>query len=185
MSSARLDPAVREGMQADIEDMDGIINQFLDFARDAAAEAPQARADLNALVEMLVDRYRRRGQPVEAHLAQLPPLKLKPMAVQRMVTNLVDNALRYGGGPVEIETGREGEMAVLKVLDRGPGIPEQEVERVMQPFTRLEQARSDMQGAGLGLAIVDRVARMHGGEVRLAPRSGGGLEARVELPVAG
>jgi two-component system osmolarity sensor histidine kinase EnvZ len=185
MSSARLDPAVCEGMQADIEDMDGIINQFLDFARDATAEAPQARSDLNALVESLVERYRRRGQPVEARLAQLPPLDLKPMAVQRMITNLVDNALRYGGGPVEIETGREGAMAVLKVLDRGPGIPEQEVERVMQPFTRLEQARSDVQGAGLGLAIVDRVARLHGGGVRLAPRSGGGLEARVELPVTG
>lgn len=185
MSSGHIDPAVREGMQADIEDMDSIINQFLDFARDAAAETPEARANLNALVESLVDRYRRRGQPVEAHLAALPPLYLKPTAVQRMITNLVDNALRYGRGLVEIETGREGDMAVLRVLDRGPGIPAQEVERVMQPFTRLEQARSDVQGAGLGLAIVDRVARMHGGELRLVPRDGGGLEARVELPLAG
>jgi two-component system osmolarity sensor histidine kinase EnvZ len=105
------------------------------------------------------------------------------MAMQRMITNLVDNALRYGAGSVEIETSQDGAVAVLKVLDRGPGIPEQDVERVMQPFTRLDQARSDVQGAGLGLAIVDRVARMHGGRVQLAQRQGGGLEARVELPV--
>lgn len=187
MSSERLDPGVCDGMLADIEDMDGIVSQFLDFARDAATEAPQAHADLNALVETLVDRYRRRGESVEARLSHVPPLRLKPMAMQRMIVNLVDNALRYGNGPVEIETQAtpEGDMVVLKVLDRGPGIPSAEVERVMQPFTRLEQARSDVQGAGLGLAIVDRVARMHGGEVRLSPRSGGGLEARVELPVAG
>lgn len=183
MSRDGIDPDVREGMQADIEDMDGIINQFLDFAREAAAELPQASADLNALVQSLAERYRRRGQPVQTHLSELPPLDLKPMAVQRMITNLVDNALRYGAGDVEIETARDGAVAVIKVLDRGPGIPEQEVDRVMQPFTRLEQARSDVQGAGLGLAIVDRVARMHGGRVRLAPRAGGGLEARVELPM--
>ena len=183
LSRAGIDPSVREGMQADIEDMDAIINQFLDFAREAAAEQPQARADLNALVQALADRYRRRGQPVQTQLSALPPLELKPMAMQRMITNLVDNALRYGAGDVEIETSQDGAVAVLKVLDRGPGIPEQDVERVMQPFTRLDQARSDVQGAGLGLAIVDRVARMHGGRVQLAQRQGGGLEVRVELPV--
>ncbi len=183
LSREGIDPSVREGMQADIEDMDAIINQFLDFAREAAAEQPQARADLNALVQALADRYCRRGQPVQTQLTALPPLELKPMAMQRMITNLVDNALRYGAGSVEIETSQDGAVAVLKVLDRGPGIPEQDVERVMQPFTRLDQARSDVQGAGLGLAIVDRVARMHGGRVQLAQRQGGGLEARVELPV--
>ncbi|MFN9389359.1 MAG: ATP-binding protein [Betaproteobacteria bacterium] len=183
LSRAGIDPSVREGMQADIEDMDAIINQFLDFAREAAAEQPQARADLNALVQALADRYRRRGHPEQTQLSALPPLELKPMAMQRMITNLVDNALRYGAGDVEIETSQDGAVAVLKVLDRGPGIPEQDVERVMQPFTRLDQARSDVQGAGLGLAIVDRVARMHGGRVQLAQRQGGGLEVRVELPV--
>jgi two-component system osmolarity sensor histidine kinase EnvZ len=183
MSRDHLDPQAREGMVQDIEDMDAIINQFLDFAREGANEITDPRADLNGMVSALADRYEKRGEPVKTKLASLPTLPLKPLAVQRMITNLVDNALRYGAGDVEIETARENGAAVLRVLDRGPGIPEQEVDRVMQPFTRLEAARSDSGGAGLGLAIVDRVARMHGGHVRLAPRAGGGLEARVDLPL--
>ncbi len=183
MSRDDLDPLSREGMVHDIEDMDAIINQFLDFAREGANETTEPHADLNSMVRSLAERYEKRGEPVKTHLTSLPPLPLKPLAVQRMITNLVDNALRYGAGDVEIETVREGKAAVLRVLDRGPGIPEQEIERVMQPFTRLEAARSEPGGAGLGLAIVDRVARMHGGYVALAPRTGGGLEARVNLPL--
>ena len=71
---------------------------------------------------------------------------------------------------------------MVRVLDRGPGIPEEEVSRVMQPFTRLEASRAGGNGSGLGLAIVERAARMHGGNVRLLRRDGGGLEVRVELP---
>lgn len=183
ISREQLDPNAREGMVQDIEDMDAIVNQFLDFAREGANESTDPGADLNAMVRSLAERYEKRGEPVRTRLGALPPLPLKPLAVQRMITNLVDNALRYGAGDVEIETAREGDAAVLSVLDRGPGIPEQEIQRVMQPFTRLEAARGEPGGAGLGLAIVDRVARMHGGHVTLAPRSGGGLEARVDLPL--
>ena len=183
MSREELEPAAREGMVHDIEDMDAIINQFLDFAREGANEHTDPSADLNGMVRTLAERYEKRGEPVKTRLESLPPLPLKPLAVQRMITNLVDNALRYGAGDVEIETAREGKAAVLRVLDRGPGIPEQEIDRVMQPFTRLEAARSEPGGAGLGLAIVDRVARMHGGYVTLARRKGGGLEARVDLPL--
>jgi two-component system osmolarity sensor histidine kinase EnvZ len=75
--------------------------------------------------------------------------------------------------------------AAIEVLDRGPGIPPDEVERLRQPFTRLETARSGKGGSGLGLAIVDRIARMHGGTLELEPRPGGGLVARVVLPGAG
>jgi two-component system osmolarity sensor histidine kinase EnvZ len=94
----------------------------------------------------------------------------------------VDNALRHGRGEVEIVTASEGNNAVLEVLDRGPGIPAADAERMLQPFTRLDAARSGT-GTGLGLAIVERVARMHGGRVQLLPRDGGGLRARVELPL--
>jgi two-component system osmolarity sensor histidine kinase EnvZ len=71
---------------------------------------------------------------------------------------------------------------VIEVLDRGPGIPQEESENMLQPFTRLDRARST-SGSGLGLAIVDRIARLHGGSVRLLAREGGGLRARVELPI--
>ncbi|MBI2509392.1 MAG: two-component sensor histidine kinase, partial [Betaproteobacteria bacterium] len=93
------------------------------------------------------------------------------------------NALRHGGSSVEVATAVEGARAVVEVLDRGPGIPPGEVEHMLQPFTRLDRARLGA-GTGLGLAIVARIARLHGGSVKLLPRDGGGLRARVELPLA-
>ncbi|MFO1318864.1 MAG: ATP-binding protein [Burkholderiales bacterium] len=183
MSRPQLGAGVVEGMEQDIEDMDAIIDQFLAFAREGSDEATDPSADLNALVAALVERYQRRGEPVTSHLDRVPPLQIKPLAMQRLITNLVDNALRYAPGPVEVETRHEGQTAVVSVLDRGPGIREADLDKATQPFTRLNDARSDTGGAGLGLAIVDRIARLHGGYLRLRPRAGGGLEARVELPI--
>lgn len=176
------DPALQEGMIQDIEDMDAIINQFLDFARESTNEPSRRGEDLNQIVASVCDRFARTGRRIQTHLGNLPPLTLKPTAMQRMVTNLVDNALRHGGGEVEVHTECEGDRAVMRVLDRGPGIPENEVSRVMQPFARLETSRAGGKGSGLGLAIVERAAKLHGGTVRLLPREGGGLEVRVELP---
>lgn len=183
MSREQLPAAVTDGMEQDIEDMDAIVNQFLDFAREGSSESTQKQANLNEIVQGLAARYEKRGEPVHVKLQSVPPIDLKPLAVQRMLTNLVENSLRYGMGAVEIETSSKDNIAIVSVMDRGPGIPAQEMDRVMQPFTRLEAARSDTTGAGLGLAIVDRIARMHGGSVQLSPRQGGGLEARVELPL--
>jgi two-component system osmolarity sensor histidine kinase EnvZ len=103
------------------------------------------------------------------------------MAVRRAVANLVDNALRYAGEPVEIETGKSDGHVLVEVRDRGPGIPPGEVERLKRPFTRLDASRSGPGGAGLGLAIVERTARAHGGALELLPREGGGLVARLVL----
>jgi len=105
----------------------------------------------------------------------------QPLAIRRAVSNLVDNALRYAGAEVEIAARREDGRVVIEVLDRGPGIPAGEVERLKRPFTRMDEARSGPGGAGLGLAIVDRIARAHGGRLELAPRAGGGLAARLSL----
>ena len=178
------DSALREGMVQDIEDIDAVISQFLDFARVSGEQSSAAETDLNELVAAALERYRRQGKSVEAKLARgLPHLMLKPLAIQRLLTNLVDNALRHGGTEVEVQTARDDGRVCLSVLDRGPGIPEQESERMLQPFTRLDDARST-SGSGLGLAIVDRIARLHGASVRLLARAGGGLEARVEFPAA-
>ena len=87
------------------------------------------------------------------------------------------------GAGAEIQTRQDEGYAVVEVLDRGPGIPATEAERMKRPFTRLEEARSGGGGSGLGLAIVDRVARMHGGTLDLLPRPGGGLVARIMLPL--
>jgi len=124
----------------------------------------------------------KQGKHVTARLRTLPPATMHAPAIQRVLTNLINNALRHGGDEVTVETAEDHGRARISVLDRGPGIPETEVERMLQPFTRLNSARSTT-GSGLGLAIVDRIVKMHNGTIRLLPRADGGLEARVELPL--
>ncbi|HXF65582.1 MAG TPA: ATP-binding protein [Burkholderiales bacterium] len=183
MLDERCDPALRAGLVRDIEDIDAAINQFLDFARANDGEALVPDCDLNAIVREACARNSRPSSGVEMRLAPLPPMSLRPLSMQRLVANLVDNALRHGGGTAEVVTAIEEGRAVIEVLDRGPGIPPGEAERMLRPFTRLDSARSEA-GTGLGLAIVERIARLHGGQVRLLAREGGGLRARVELPLA-
>ena len=177
------DAATREGISADIDEMDKIIGQFLDFARDTEGESPEP-TNINSVVLHITEPLQRRGARIELHLAELPPLMLRPLALLRLASNLINNALRHGGGtaPVEVQTRREEGRIILEVMDRGPGIPPEEAERLKQPFTRLETARTGAASAGLGLAIVDRVARGHGGRFDLLSREGGGLIARVTLP---
>jgi len=182
MLDGKGDAALRAGLVQDVEDIDAAIGQFLDFARLAAGEAAVPEGDLNAIVREVCESYARAGKAVSTRLETLPPLALRPFAVQRLIANLVDNAPRHGGPAVEVVTWPEGARAVIEVLDRGPGIQPGESERMLQPFTRLDRARST-SGTGLGLAIVDRIARLHGGSVQLLAREGGGTRARVELPL--
>ena len=182
MLDDRTDASLREGMVQDVEDIDAVITQFLDFARIAAEQSNLAELDLNELVHAVSERYQRQGKHVIARPGAVPLLKLQALAIPRLLTNLIDNALRPGGDAVEIETASDRAGVRLSVLDRGPGIPAADAERMLQPFTRLNEARST-PGSGLGLAIVDRIAKMHGGSVNLLAREGGGLEARVEFPL--
>jgi two-component system osmolarity sensor histidine kinase EnvZ len=182
MLDGKGDPALKAGLIQDVADIDAAIGQFLDFARLAEGEVAVPEGDLNAIVREVCDRYVRSGKAVSTRLESLPPLALRPTAIQRLISNLVDNALRHGGPQVEVTTRPENGRAVIEVLDRGPGIPREESENMLQPFTRLDRARST-SGSGLGLAIVDRIARLHGGSVQLLAREGGGLRARVELPI--
>jgi two-component system osmolarity sensor histidine kinase EnvZ len=176
------DAQLKAGMAADIDEMDRIIGQFLDFARAAGGE-PSQPTDLAAMAREIAARYRDSGHALTEEIGAAPEVTVRPMAVRRLVTNLVDNAFRYGGEDVRLRVEPRHRAAVIEVLDRGPGIPAGEVERLKQPFTRLETARSGKGGSGLGLAIVDRIARMHGGSFDLLPRDGGGLVARVTLPL--
>lgn len=178
------DEPMRRDMSEDIEEMDRTIGQFLDFARDPGGE-PLARADLDAIVAETIEPYRRRGAEVQfAPAGEGPFIAVRPQAIRRLVSNLIDNALRYAGAHpiVEIRTGRHDSEALIEVLDRGPGIPVEQIERLKRPFVRLEEARGGTIGAGLGLAIVDRICRAHGGRFELLPREGGGLIARVRIP---
>ena len=168
-------------MVADIDEIDAIIGQFLDFARGVTED--KAEQDLADLLDEVATHYTRVGKNVQLSCEDIPQFRFARMAVRRAVSNLVDNALRYAGEPVEIELKRAAGAALIEVRDRGPGIPPEETERLKRPFTRLEAARTGPAGAGLGLAIVERIARAHGGSLELLPRPGGGLIARLKLPL--
>lgn len=181
------DAAMHDGMVADIEEMDRIVGQFLDFARGDEFAAVEL-ADINDIVKGVVARYRAGGRDIGADLGNLPTLPLRATAVSRLLSNLIDNAFAYGRPPVDIVTRSEGQTVIVDVRDRGAGIDAREVERMKQPFTRSSPARSrddGAAGAGLGLAIVERVVRLHGGTFDLLPRDGGGTLARATFPVVG
>ncbi len=170
-----------EAMTTDIDEIDGVIGQFLDFARSETGD--KSENDLNELLDDLAGHYARLGRKVSFRHQPMPAFAFARMAVRRAVANLVDNALRYAGEPVEIRTSIADGKICIEVLDRGPGIPAGEAERLKRPFTRLDGSRAGPGGAGLGLAIVERVARAHAGALQLLPRDGGGLLARLVLAI--
>lgn len=172
----------REGMIQDISDMDSIINQFLDFVRGVEGE-PSQMVDINALLKSLFDRNTRAGRKLVLSLAPTMLVPLKPLAMQRLFGNLIDNAFNYGKSEVIITTKITAEHLIVSVLDNGPGIPQNQMSRLLKPFQRLDTARGNASGSGLGLAICDRIARLHKGKLELLNRATGGLEVRVSLPI--
>jgi two-component system osmolarity sensor histidine kinase EnvZ len=181
MLGGKVDDATRAAMVEDVEDMNAIIDQFIDFTRTETSE-PLVATDIAELVRSCAERAARGGAKVRCELEPLPLAMVRPLALQRLVDNLIANAHKHGGGDILLRTARLGDSIALSVLDRGPGIDPADVERLKQPFTRRDDARSGASGAGLGLFIANRVATLHGGRLELLPREGGGLEARLVLP---
>jgi signal transduction histidine kinase len=175
----------RERMLSTIAEMDALIGATLQFARDENAGEPRRTTDLTALLQGVVDDMRDAGFCVRMQPADPIFRECQPAALKRAVRNLLDNAVKYGGsGTVRIcRTARAVEMSVD---DEGPGIPEPELARVLEPFHRLEASRSrETGGVGLGLAIAQSIVQAHGGKLTLANRSTGGLSATIALPLSG
>ena len=177
------DEAARTAIAGDIEQMDAIIGQFLDYARAAGDEAP-AETEVGRLLGDVAARFSRTGVQLQLDLADCRPAQLRPLAVARAVGNLIENARKYGGGEITLAAREADGQLLIEVMDRGPGIPAEEIERLKRPFTRLESARTDVKGTGLGLAIVERIAKLHGGSLTLSARDGGGLTATLRLPLS-
>ncbi len=178
------DESLRNGLVADVEQMDAVIRQFLDYARLDESEAA-VPTDLQALVRETAQQFAAQAKSLTFDLQPLPPLAVRPLLLKRALSNLLDNAVKYGGGEIAVQLGQDGNRIALAVADRGAGIPAAQREVAKRPFVRLESARSDATGSGLGLAIVERTARLHGGEFHLEDRAGGGLAASLVLPAAG
>jgi two-component system osmolarity sensor histidine kinase EnvZ len=162
-----------------IEQIDGIVGQFLDYARTGSDE-PVIDVDLNTLIMQMAGEFEERGYCFELHLRRLPTVAFRPIAMLRVIRNLMDNAVKYGVSGFEVTTWHKANEIGFAVLDRGPGIPTADSERLLRPFIRADMGRSTVSGTGLGLAIVDRIVRLHNGKFCLQPRDPeGGLMACV------
>lgn len=176
------DMTAREKFLADLDDMQRMVQASLDFLRAGEDSEPVAPLDINALLESLQEDAEDTGHEVGIVGVATEPLRCRPLALKRCLTNLVDNALKYGQR-AEITVKEPPGRLLLLIRDSGPGIPVAELERVFEPFYRLEGSRSrDTGGTGLGLSIARNIARAHGGELRLRNPPQGGLEAILDLP---
>ena len=138
--------------------------------------------DMDAFLESIVEDRRDMGQRVALHGQAGEPFPVKSGALRRCVENLLDNALRYGGGSAELEVSQTTDGLEIAVQDSGPGIPEHFLDQVFEPFFRLEPSRNrNTGGSGLGLSIARAMARLNNGELTLRNRPQGGLRAQIRL----
>jgi two-component system osmolarity sensor histidine kinase EnvZ len=141
--------------------------------------------DLEQVLEAQVADLRRAGTEVQLSGCGPCPYCADPVALERLLANLMENAAHHGGGAmVNVDLQRDGQMISIEICDRGPGIPADQTEAVFRPFHRLETARGKgTGGSGLGLAIARQLANKHGWTIELLPREGGGTVAKVGLPI--
>ncbi|ABV34780.1 integral membrane sensor signal transduction histidine kinase [Shewanella sediminis HAW-EB3] len=175
------DEYLKDGIVHDIEDMDAIINQFISYIRQDQ-ESTREQGQLNDLIEDVVQAESNREAKIEVELNECPEIPMQSIAIKRILSNLVENAFRYGRGWVKLSSHFDGKRVGFSVEDDGPGIPEDQIPKLFQPFTQGDTARGSV-GSGLGLAIIKRITDRHQGEVVLTNRAEGGLRAQVWLPM--
>ncbi len=175
--------AVREAAAGDIEEMREMIAATLSFVKDLSQPVARSTIDLQALILRQTQASRQMGEPVADGVMQPAWIEGDASGIARMLDNLIGNAVTYGSSAL-VSLTTEKDSAVIKVQDEGPGLPDTLLERVFEPFFRVEPSRNrHTGGAGLGLASARAVARAHGGDILLTNRPQGGLVARVTLPL--
>jgi len=174
------DDFLKEGLIYDVEDMDAILNQFISYMRDGSDEDLQD-TDINMLLQELVIQFK--PLDIQFQVQDVPLIQARSQSLKRLIGNLINNAKRYGAEPIELAAQVENSHILIRVADHGQGIPEDQIEDLMQPFVRGNEART-IQGSGLGLAIVKRIVDMHQGQLSIHNRPEGGLEALISLPMS-
>jgi signal transduction histidine kinase len=172
----------RNRMADTIDEMNRTLDDILSLARLGRPSEPPVDVDLSALIDAVVDDFRELDHEVEFEEAPRLKMHLRPSLMRRAVRNLIENAVKYGGGTqVRLLSGEQ--TVAIEVVDRGPGIPADKLVAVFDPFTRLETSRNrDTGGIGLGLALARAIVNDAGGDITLANRAGGGLTATITLP---
>lgn len=180
---SELDDFLKEGIENDIDDMNNIIDQFIDYIRHDSKDKAEL-GDLNVLVEEVLNAETPSDRNINFISHDCPKIPLRYVAVKRALANLIQNAIRYTQNDIEVITGHDKEKSCVYfiVSDHGEGIPDADIERLFQPFTQGDTARGT-EGSGLGLAIIKRIVDTHGGQVVLSNKPEGGLQAKVCLPL--
>ena len=182
----RIDAAPEEAqakMTADIDQMEAMIAATLTFVRDAQADPQRTRLELSSLLESIVDDMAETGADVSVGKAEKVVIDADSLALRRLLTNLIENAIKYGAR-ARCSLSVHDRLAEIDIEDEGPGVPTPELNRVFDPFYRREPSRNRQTGGiGLGLSVARSIARAHGGDVALQNRPQGGLRAKVTLPV--
>lgn len=172
----------QQKMLADLDMMGGMIESVLSFARDDTEHEFRSLVDLSALVEGICQDADDAGEPVTFSGPRGVTISCRPAAMRRAISNLVHNAVKYGGNTA-VSLTPEGDRVVITVEDEGPGIPRSEREKVFEPFYRIESSRDpETGGVGLGLSVTRSIIWEHGGDINLGSRKGGGLNVRLALP---
>ncbi|MND41419.1 Sensor protein RstB [compost metagenome] len=178
------DTPEKEKLVSDLREIERLVQDGIAYARSAHGNGEKSsRIDLASFIDSIAYDYQDTGKAVTVAGMVRGTASTKPHALRRILTNFIDNALKFAGS-AEIKVDRRGEgTVVITVLDRGPGIPDEMLQNAMQPFFRIETSRNrDTGGTGLGLAIAQQLAGTIGGSVRLYNRQGGGLAAEVAFP---
>lgn len=176
--------AAQAEIRRNIAELDALVEEVLLASRLQAGADPEMRPESVDLVGLLAEECAPYNADLQAAGGPLPLLRADPRLLRRLFRNLLENAARYGGsGAPTVTISREGGMALAAVCDRGPGVPQDEREKIFEPFYRLRNKPESAGGTGLGLALVRQIAERHGGSVDCAPREGGGTCFRVSLPL--
>lgn len=176
------DDGERSRMSDTIEEMNRMLDDILSLARAGRSSEAQQKVDLTSLADAVVEDFIELGTPVDMADSDRAVALVRPQQIRRALRNLIENAIVYGER-AHVSVERDASLIRLIVADEGPGIAEDRMEEMMEPFTRLEGSRNrETGGAGLGLALVRAIMAEHGGALRLVNRPGGGLEASLVLP---
>jgi two-component system osmolarity sensor histidine kinase EnvZ len=159
-----------------------VIDQFLDYQR-SSNQLLATRIDVSAVVTDVIRRYLDLGNRIQLQSAEAAVIFADPSALERILSNLIDNAFSHGTGPVELSIAVTGSTVRVSVRDHGPGIDMSEVDRLLQPFERFDKARSRQGHCGLGLSIVNRLLKELGGTLTLSNHPQGGLLAAMDIPL--
>jgi len=181
--------ALKESLEEDIIEINDILNQFLDFARGFQDE-PKTPINLGKLLKDIQTKHKRMGQTftlkkknIRTDIPKKLFIDIRPIAFQRCLDNLINNAFFYSTGKVILEATLFEESFTISIMDNGPGIPEDQKSKLLLPFERVDEARGNKGGSGLGLTIADRIVKAHDGKIELINRPEGGLDVKITIPI--